>query len=192
MAAKAGFSRSTGTRLKADPERIARPKAQRARRRPDPLAAIFEADVVPILEVSDDIGPVSALRQLLEDHPDLDPGVRRTLERRIRHWRAGTTTRSCTPVRFPRRIAGTAPYDGPGIPSRWDHMCSLDSTGSERHVEKALSTCRQTSPTIPGIASRAGPTAPNMTSKPGFPAEGNIRWNIAQRPGCRPGRYGRS
>ena len=57
-----GFSRSTGTRLKTDPERTARPKAQRARRRSDPLAAIFESDVVPILEASNDIRPVSVLR----------------------------------------------------------------------------------------------------------------------------------
>ena len=78
-AAKANFSRATGIRLKADLECTARPKPQRGRRRLDPLAAIFEPD---------DIRPVSVLRQRLEDHPDLDPGVRPTLERHIRHWRA--------------------------------------------------------------------------------------------------------
>ena len=38
-AAKTGFSRATGTRLKAAPERTARTKAQRGWRRPDPLVA---------------------------------------------------------------------------------------------------------------------------------------------------------
>ena len=86
-AAKAGFGRATGYRLAADPEPF-REKKPRGRRRPDPLADIFEKDVVPILETSPAIRPVGVFEELMRRHPELDPGVRRTLERRIRTWRA--------------------------------------------------------------------------------------------------------
>jgi len=56
-AAKAGFSRATGYRLAADPP-PAREKNPRGRRRPDPLADIFDTVVVPILEENPDIRPV--------------------------------------------------------------------------------------------------------------------------------------
>ena len=48
-AAKAGFSRATGYRLAADPFLSSKEAAPRGRRRPDPLADIFETEVVPIL-----------------------------------------------------------------------------------------------------------------------------------------------
>ena len=86
-AAKAGFSRATGYRLAADPHPAGEKKRQ-GRRRPDPLAAIFEEDVVPILEASPLIRPVGVFEELMRRHPELAPGVRRTLERRIRTWRA--------------------------------------------------------------------------------------------------------
>ena len=86
-AAKAGFSRATGYRLAADPLPV-QEKKPRGRRRPDPLADIFDTDVVPILEASPLIRPVGVFEELMLRHPDLAPGVRRTLERRIRVWRA--------------------------------------------------------------------------------------------------------
>ena len=52
------------------------------------LADIFEAEVVPILENSPGIRPVGVFQELMQRHPELDPGVRRTVERRIRAWRA--------------------------------------------------------------------------------------------------------
>ena len=51
-AAKAGFSRATGYRLAEDPSLLSGKAAPRGRRRPDPLADIFETEVVPILENS--------------------------------------------------------------------------------------------------------------------------------------------
>ena len=86
-AAKAGLSRATGYRLAADPRPSAE-KKPRGRRRPDPLADIFDTEVVPILETSPGIRPVGVFEELMRRHPELDPGVRRTLERRIRTWRA--------------------------------------------------------------------------------------------------------
>ena len=87
-AAKAGFSRATGYRLAEDPSLLSGKAAPRGRRRPDPLADIFETEVVPILENSPGIRSVGVFEALMQRHPDLDPGVRRTLERRIRAWRA--------------------------------------------------------------------------------------------------------
>ena len=43
---------------------------------------------MPILEASPGIRPVGVFEELMLRHPELDPGVRRTLERRIRVWRA--------------------------------------------------------------------------------------------------------
>ena len=87
-AGKAGLSRATGYRLAADPLAPSRESKPRGRRWPDPLADIFESDVVPILENSPGIRPVGVFEELLRRHPELGPGVRRTLERRIRVWRA--------------------------------------------------------------------------------------------------------
>ena len=87
-AAKSGFSRATGYRHARDPSLGECQTAPRGRRRPDPLAEVFEAEVVPILKRSPGIRPIGVFRELMRQHPDLDPGVRRTLERRIRIWRA--------------------------------------------------------------------------------------------------------
>ena len=87
--AKAGFSRATGYRLDADLPLPDQEEAKpRGRRRPDPLADVFDTVVVPILENSPGIRPVGVFQELMRRHPELDPGVRRTLERRVRLWRA--------------------------------------------------------------------------------------------------------
>ena len=51
-ATKAGFSRATRYRLAADPAAPLQEKKPRGRCRPDPLADIFDTEVVPILESS--------------------------------------------------------------------------------------------------------------------------------------------
>ena len=86
--AKAGFSRATGYRLAREPSLPSREKPARGRRRPDPLVDVFETKVVPILKNSPGIRPVGVFQELMRRHPELDPGVRRTLERRICAWRA--------------------------------------------------------------------------------------------------------
>ena len=87
-AAKAGISQATGYRLNSDPVLPGQKKPPRGRRRPDPLAEIFDAEVVPLLTSSPGLRPVAIFEELLRRHPDLGPGIRRTLERRIRAWRA--------------------------------------------------------------------------------------------------------
>ena len=86
-AAKAGISQATGYRLQADPT-LPSQKAPRGRRRPDPLAEIFDTEVVPMLQSSVGIRPVAVYEEVMRRHPKLDPGIRRTLERRIRAWNA--------------------------------------------------------------------------------------------------------
>ena len=49
---------------------------------------IFDAEIVPLLQSAPGIRPVAVLDEMLRRHPDLSRNVRRTLERRIRDWRA--------------------------------------------------------------------------------------------------------
>ena len=86
-AAKAGLSRSTGYRIVNDPRLPSQKKGARGRRRPDPLEHIFEAEVVPMLQSAPGLRPVAIYEEMLRRHPELQPGIRRTLERRIRAWR---------------------------------------------------------------------------------------------------------
>ena len=87
-AARAGFSPATGYRIAQDPRPPSEKRTPRERRRPDPLADVFDAEVVPMLEASPSLRPVAILEELLRRHPELGLGIRRTLERRIRQWRA--------------------------------------------------------------------------------------------------------
>ena len=87
-AAKASMSRATGHRIARDPRLPSMRQAPRARRRPDPLAAIFEAEIVPMLVAAPGLRPIAIFEEIVRRHPDLGSGIRRTLERRIRSWRA--------------------------------------------------------------------------------------------------------
>ncbi len=86
--AKAGFSTATGYRIKRDPTFPSRNKTPRDRRRPDPLAGVWDSEVVPMLEDCPGLRPVGILEEPRRRHPDPDPNVRRTLERRIGDWKA--------------------------------------------------------------------------------------------------------
>ena len=87
-AAKAGFSTATGYRIEADPRPPSQKQAPRGRRRPDPLVAIWDSEVVPILKATPHLRAIAVFDELRRRHPDLAPGIRRTLERRMRDWRA--------------------------------------------------------------------------------------------------------
>ena len=87
-AAKAGFSPASGYRFEHDPRLASQRRRPRQRRRPDPLAAVWEREIVPMLQVAPGLRPIAILEEILRRHAEIDPGVRRTLERRIRHWRA--------------------------------------------------------------------------------------------------------
>ena len=87
-AAKAGFSQATAYRINEDPRLPSQRQPVRGRRRPDPLVDIFDSEVVPLLKAAPGLRVVAIYEEMRLRHPDLDPGIRRTMERRIRAWRA--------------------------------------------------------------------------------------------------------
>ena len=90
-AAKAGFSERTARRLEADPEGRTQRKAEPRtwRTRDNPLADVWTSDITPMLEAAPSLRPVTILNELARRYPERDwPSHRRTLERKIRAWRA--------------------------------------------------------------------------------------------------------
>ncbi len=87
-AVRAGFSTATAYRLEADLRPPSQKKQPRSRRRPDPLAPYWDAEIVPMLKAAPGVRVIGVLEELRWRHPDLNRNVRRTLERRIQAWRA--------------------------------------------------------------------------------------------------------
>jgi hypothetical protein len=87
-AAKSGFSTATAYRIEADPRLPSQKKPPRGRRRPDPLAEVWDSEIVPMLEAAPGLRAVAVFEEILRRHREISPGIRRTLERRIRTWRA--------------------------------------------------------------------------------------------------------
>ena len=87
-AAKAGFSTSAAYRLEKDPRLPTQKQAPRERRRADPFVGVWENDVLPMLKAAPGLRPIAVFEELCRRHPELGSGTRRTLERRIRAWRA--------------------------------------------------------------------------------------------------------
>jgi hypothetical protein len=82
-AAKAGISTATAYRLGSDPRLPSQKQAPRGRRRPDPLAGIFDEDVVPLLQAAPGLRSVAILRR--------SAGAIRTLMRASgEHWNDGS------------------------------------------------------------------------------------------------------
>ena len=87
-AAKAGFSAATAYRIEQDPRLPSQKKVPRGRRRQDPLVAVWDSEVVPLLKSTPGLRPIAIFDEIRRRHPEIGPGIRRTLERRIRTWRA--------------------------------------------------------------------------------------------------------
>jgi len=87
-AAKAGLSRATAWRLEADPRLPSQKKEMRGRRRPDPLEPYWEGEIVPLLKAAPGIRAIGVLGELRRRHGEINANIRRTLERRIKGWRA--------------------------------------------------------------------------------------------------------
>ena len=87
-AAKADFSASSGWRLDADPRMPSQKRMPRARRRPDPLAEYWDGEIVPMLQTSPGLRPITVLREMQRRHAGFSDDLRRALERRIRLWQA--------------------------------------------------------------------------------------------------------
>jgi len=87
-AGKSGFSRASGYRIEDDPRLPSQKKAPRGRRRPDPLAALWNSEIVPILQAAPGIRAIAVLEEVRRRHPEIPANIRRTLERRMHAWRA--------------------------------------------------------------------------------------------------------
>jgi transposase InsO family protein len=87
-AAKAGFSTASAYRIEQDPRLPSQKKMPRGRRRQDPLAAVWDSEVVPLLKSTPGLRAVAVFDEIRRRHPEIAAGLRRTLERRIRTWRA--------------------------------------------------------------------------------------------------------
>ena len=70
-AAKSGISSATGYRIKSDPVLPSQKKKARGRRRPDPLAAIFDKEVVPMLQQTPGLRPIAVFEEVQRRHPEL-------------------------------------------------------------------------------------------------------------------------
>ena len=87
-AAKAAISVASAYRIQSEARLPSQESEPRGRRRPDPLADVFDAQVVPMLRAAPGIRAVAIFEELTRRYPELPRGVRRTLERWIRAWRA--------------------------------------------------------------------------------------------------------
>ena len=90
-AARSGLSERTGRRIEGDPRLPSQKAAERPLRRQtiDPLAGLWESDILPLLASRPGLRPVTLLDEMQLRHPDRDwDRLRRTLERRVRTWRA--------------------------------------------------------------------------------------------------------
>jgi hypothetical protein len=87
-AAKAGFSTATAYRFEQDPRPPSQKRQPRTRRRPDPLEEVWETEIIGMLEAAPGLRPIAIYEELRRRYPETDPKVRRTLERRVRAWRA--------------------------------------------------------------------------------------------------------
>ncbi|HYZ34048.1 MAG TPA: IS21 family transposase [Crenalkalicoccus sp.] len=89
-AARAGMSVATARRIERDP----RPASQRReprhwRTREDPLALVWDSFIVPLLQAAPGLKPVTVMQELERAFPGAySERIRRTLERRMRDWRA--------------------------------------------------------------------------------------------------------
>ena len=86
--AKSGFSPASAYRIDADSRLPSQKKVPRDRRRPDPLIAVWDNEIVPMMKAAPGRRPVAIFAEMLRRHPDLGDGMRRAMERRIRGWRA--------------------------------------------------------------------------------------------------------
>lgn len=87
-AAKTGVSRASAYRMDANPALPSQTKKPRTRRRPDPLGELFHTEIRPMLEAAPGLRAVTIFEEMQRRHPELPPGIRRTIERRVREWRA--------------------------------------------------------------------------------------------------------
>ena len=88
-AAKAGLSERSARRIEISEALPSQREARAWRTRTDPLTAVWDSEVVPLLESDGALNAVTLLEEMQRRYPgDYDSSVLRTLQRRVRQWRA--------------------------------------------------------------------------------------------------------
>lgn len=87
-AAKAGISVRSGRRIERG-EHASTSQPRRGRTRKDPLAAVWDSELVPLLENEPDLTGLTLLEYLEDHYPgEYQASVLRTLQRRVKRWKA--------------------------------------------------------------------------------------------------------
>jgi transposase InsO family protein len=88
-AARAGLSERSARRIEQSQSLPSQREPRAWRTRTDPLSGVWDAEVVPLLQADARLNAVTLLEELQRRHPgEYDERVLRTLQRRIRQWRA--------------------------------------------------------------------------------------------------------
>jgi transposase InsO family protein len=88
-AAKAGVSERSARRIEQSEALPSQRETRAWRTRADPLTAVWDSEVVPLLESDGALNAVTLLEELQRRYPgEYDTSVLRTLQRRVRQWRA--------------------------------------------------------------------------------------------------------
>jgi transposase InsO family protein len=88
-AAKAGVSERSARRIERSDALPSQSSPRSWRTRQDPLAAVWDAEVVPLLQADAQLNAITLMEELQRRHPgEYGASVLRTLQRRMRQWRA--------------------------------------------------------------------------------------------------------
>ena len=88
-AAKTGVSERSARRIEHSETLPSQREARAWRTRADPLSAVWDSEVVPLLKSDGALNAVTLLEELQRRYPgNYDTTVLRTLQRRVRQWRA--------------------------------------------------------------------------------------------------------
>ena len=88
-AAKVGISVRSARRLEGLTALPSQREARAWRTRPDPFAAVWHSEIVPMLEAAPGLTAITLLEELQRRHPAAyDSALLRTLQRRVRAWNA--------------------------------------------------------------------------------------------------------
>jgi transposase InsO family protein len=88
-AARVGISERSARRIESLPSLPSQRPPRQWRTRADPLAEVWEAELLPLLQANPHLSAVTLLEEVQRRHPgEYGPGMLRTLQRRLRHWRA--------------------------------------------------------------------------------------------------------
>ncbi len=88
-AGKAGISERSGRRIEAGDLQSGSRRKRYWRTRVDPFAGVWDSEILPLLEKSPKLTPITLFEKLQKDHPgEYQDSKLRTFQRRISEWRA--------------------------------------------------------------------------------------------------------